>query len=120
MDFNPKLPTQGKVLKKHYKAMLIKNRDLKKVFPKPPMASLRQGKNLRRLLCKARLYPKPSARPARSSRTSAGWKPCSGNRKQCPVCPLTIPATNEIVNDFNGYKHVIKEIVDCQTFHKKV
>ena len=44
-----------------------------------------------------------------------GWKPCSGNRKQCPVCPLTFPATSEIVNDFNSYKHVIKENVNCQS-----
>ena len=57
LDYNPRLPNQSKVLKKHWKAMVIKNHSLKEIFPEPPMAGLRQGKNLQRLLCRARLSP---------------------------------------------------------------
>ena len=33
----------------------------------------------------------------------------------CPICPLVAPPTSEISSDFNGYKHVIKEEVNCQS-----
>ena len=109
------VPKQGKVLKKHHKAMLIKNNSLKRIFPKPPMAGLRQGKNLRRFLCKSRLFPKPTNRPVRSSRTSLGWKRCSKNRKECPICPFMAQPTSQVVSNFNGYKHTIKTNVNCQS-----
>ena len=55
------------------------------------MAGLRQCKNPRRLLCKARLEPKPPYRPVSNSRSTTGWKSCSGNRKMCPICPSVSP-----------------------------
>ena len=67
------------------------------------MAALRQGKNLRRLLCRSRLVPEPSNRPVRSSRTAVGWKPCSGYTKMCPICPFVAAPTSEIVNDLNEF-----------------
>ena len=91
LNYNPRLGNQSKILKKHHKAMLIKNQSLKDVFPEPPMAGLRQGPNLRRLLCRARLHPLPSSRPTRATQTAPGWRPCShnsANKKQCPNCPL--------------------------------
>ena len=115
MDFNPKLPKQSKVLAKHHRAMIIKNKSLLQVFPNRPMAGLRQGMNLRRLLCRTRLYPQISERPTRTSRKKPGWNRCSGNTKQCPICPFTAKPTTQVISDFNGYIHTIKDSVNCQS-----
>ena len=59
--------------------MVSENPELKDVFPEPPMAALRQGPNLRKLLCRSKL-PKFSRNPKRAShRNSAGWKRCSAS-----------------------------------------
>ena len=95
--------------------MLIKNNDLKEVFPEPPMAGLRQGKNLRRLLCRARLSPMPSSRPTRAAVAKPGWRSCAGNRRQCPACPFAMEATSQVTGQFSGYVHNIKDSVNCQS-----
>ena len=115
MNYNPRFPNQGQILRKHHRALCIKNKALKQVFPKPPMAGLRQHKNLKRLLCKPRLEQPPTDRPSRSSRTTPGWKPCKGNRSGCPICPYTAKATSKVVSDFNGYTHKITDDVNCQS-----
>ena len=114
LDYNPRLPNQSKVLKKHWKAMVIKNHSLKEIFPEPPMAGLRQGKNLQRLLCRARLSPPPSSRPARTTTTAPGWRKCAGNRRQCPACPYAMEPTNQVTGLYSGYTHTIKENINCQ------
>ena len=114
LDYNPRLPNQAKVLKEHWKAMVIKNSSLKEAFPEPPMAGLRQGKNLQRLLCRARLSPPPSSRPARTSTTTAGWRRCAGNRRQCPACPYTMDPTTQVTGLYSGYTHTIRENINCQ------
>ena len=57
VDFNPHMANTGPVFKKHYTAMVRKNSELKEVFPAPPMAALRQGKKLRRMLGSSKLHP---------------------------------------------------------------
>ena len=79
------------------------------------MAGLRQGKNLRRLLCRSRLFPKISNRPVRNSRTTPGWTRCAGNRKLCPICPLTAEPTSTVVSEYNGFSHKITDHVNCQS-----
>ena len=97
LDYNPFLPNQNKVLKKHHRAMTIKNTSLKEVFPDPPMAAFHQGPNLRRLLCRARLSPLAKSRPTRATQTSPGWRKCAKNRKPCPACPFAMDATSQIL-----------------------
>ena len=114
-DYNPRTPAIGPVLNKHYRAMLRTNTNLKQVFPGKPMAGLRQGKNLKRLICRAKLYPKPSSRPTRNTRSTPGWYPCSKfSNKQCPVCPFTLPPTSTVTGLASGYVHYIKDTVTCQ------
>ena len=57
-DFNPVLPPIGGVLNKHWRTMISDNPELKEPFPEPPMAALRQGPSLRRILCKSKLFKK--------------------------------------------------------------
>ena len=56
VDFNPHLPNISQVFKKHHKAMLFNGPHLAEMFPSPPMASYKQPDNLRKLLCKSKLY----------------------------------------------------------------
>ena len=89
-DFNPILPSIGGVLNKHWRTMISDNPDLKEPFPEPPMAALRQGPNLRRILCRSKLYKKTRNPTRATHRSAAGWKRCSSSGKaQCTICPYT-------------------------------
>ena len=102
----------GQVMKKHYKAMMRKNDKLEEFFPAPPMPALRQPKNLRRILCSSKLKPvQRSNRLQRGTHKNApGWKKCS---KPCHICPFTLPDCQEVVGQISGYKHKIKEPLNC-------
>ena len=43
------------------------------------------------------------------------YKLHTGNSKACPICPFTAPPTTQVISDFNGYKYVIKDQVNCQS-----
>ena len=115
-DFNPVLPKLSSVLTKHHRTMLSDNPDLKKVFPKPPMASLRQGPNLRRILCKATL-PKISRNPTRAThRSTSGWRRCSTTTgRQCPICPLTPTSASSVTSHLTNYTHTINTSLNCKS-----
>ena len=80
------------------------------------MASLRQGPNLRRKLCKATL-PKLSRNPTRAThRNTAGWKRCSTTTgRQCPVCPLTPTSATSITSHLTNYTHTLTHSMNCKT-----
>ena len=115
-DFNPILPKVSNVINKHYRTMITDNPELKKVFPAPPMASLRQGPNLRKKLCKATL-PKISRNPTRAThRNTAGWRRCSTSTgRQCPVCPFTPTSATSVTSQLTGYTHKITSSINCKT-----
>jgi hypothetical protein len=113
VDFNPHMAKPGPVMKKHYNAMIRKNGDLKEIFPAPPMAALRQGKNLRRILCSSKLHPLKRADRVRRGvhKNAPGWKNC---KKPCPICPYTLPDCAKIIGN-NGFEHEIIHSVNCDT-----
>ena len=75
-NYNPLLPKISTVLVKHYTAMIFNNPELQKVFPEPPMAALRQGPNLKKYLCRAKLskISRNKKLPRNSHKNAAGWK----------------------------------------------
>ena len=79
------------------------------------MAALRQGKNLRRLICIAKLHSPPTERPKRHQTNKPGWKPCQKYKKQCPICPYTHEPTSEVQGLASGYHHKINDDVNCQS-----
>ena len=95
--------------------MLFKKPELKSTFPNPPMAALRQPPNMRKILCRSSLYPiSRSDRFVRNSHRSApGWKKCGKGSTTC--CPFTLPPTTQVVGNFTGYKHDIRDSVNCET-----
>ena len=61
IDYNTDLPKPSLIFQKHHKAMLFDAPHLAEVFPSPPMTASRQPDNLRKLLCKSKLYPQNRA-----------------------------------------------------------
>ena len=78
------------------------------------MPAYRQPPNLRRILCKSKLYP--ARRANRLNRTThkdaPGWKKCG---KPCKICPYTLDNTSAIIGTASNFKHVIKEAVSCDS-----
>ena len=105
-DFNPLLPKISTVINKHFRSMINENPELSEVFPNPPMAALRQGPNLRKLLCRSKLF-KITRNPTRAThRNSAGWKRCSASGgRRCNQCPYTPESATSITSHVTGYTH---------------
>ena len=106
-DFNPLLPRISSVINKHFRSMVNENPELKDAFPEPPMAALRQGPNLRKLLCRSKLS-KVSRNPKRSThRNTAGWRRCSASGgRACNQCPYTPVSASSITSHTTGYTKV--------------
>ena len=113
-QYNPLLPKLSTVLTKHYNNMTFNNPELKEVFPEPPMGCLRQGSNLRKYLCRSKLYKNSrDTQYQRNSRKNlTGWRKCS---KPCPVCPLAAPSKHTVQSEVSDYIHNIKTPVTCQS-----
>ena len=113
-NYNPLLPKISSVLMKHHSAMIFNNPELQKVFPEPPMAALRQGPNLRKFLCRAKLskVSRNKKLPRNAHKDSAGWRKCS---KPCPICPFSAPPQNAVKSQVNNYEHRIVSPVNCQS-----
>ena len=113
-DYNPRIKELPNTIKKHHNGMLRKNPSLKEALGDNPMAALRQGKNLRRLICRAKLYPLSNEQTKRTYNTKPGWKACQKYGSQCPICPYTFGPTSEIKGLASGYTHKINDNVNCQ------
>lgn len=114
VDYNPYMPKISSIFYKHHKAMITSNPELKKTFPKSPMAALRQPPNLRKLLCKSKLYSQISRKEVcrTCSRIQPSWKKCG---KSCPICSYALPACKNIEGTFSHFKHEFKENLNCNT-----
>ena len=76
---------------------------MRKVFPKAPRVVNKRGKNMKEMLCRAKLPPEPKSirtRAASSARRS-GFRRCG--KPRCPMCPFT--------GEASGGVRVIKEVV---------
>ena len=114
VDYNPHLPNISQIFKKHHRTMLINAPYLAEMFKSPPMASYRQPPNLRRLVCKSKLYPiNKNRKLGRGAHKNApGWKKCG---KNCKICPFTSDNTNVVTGLASGFIHHIKEPVTCDS-----
>ena len=113
INFDPHLPNVNSILKKHHKAMILRNDDLAKDFEKAPMVAYRQPANLRKLICRAKLFnctKRSNSRQARKD--NIGWRKCGNS---CHICPFTLPKTNHLTGIASNYTHNIKQKLDCNT-----
>ena len=102
-------------MNKHYSTITFNNPDLKAIFPKPPMAaSLWQGFNLRKYLCRSQLFrsSRNTQFQRNTTKTLDGWKKCL---KPCPVYTLSAPPKHTVQSELSDYTHTIKTQVNCQS-----
>ena len=92
--------------------MISEDQRLWPAFEHPPMVCYQRPKNLKDILCRARLPPLRPIRPPRS-----GFKRCSKGR--CHLCPYTGIQPGEILPHVkihhSGEVIEIKSPIDCQT-----
>jgi hypothetical protein len=114
IDFNPHLPKASEVFQKHHRSMLISAPHLEEMFPTPPMPAYRQPDNVRKIICKSKLYPlnRATRLKRQTHKEAPGWKRCG---KPCKICPFTMGNTSAVVATASGYIHTIKEQVSCDT-----
>ena len=91
VEYNPRTtPTFQGILKQNYQSMLDMDSRMKKVFPTGPKVVNKRGKNVKEMLCRAKIPPKLSTtmrtRSTAASRR-AGFRRCGKSR--CPMCPFT-------------------------------
>ena len=79
------------------------------------MAALRQPPNIRKILCRAKLFPiKRSTKYVRNChKTAPGWKKCGKGSTTC--CPFTFPPTTQVTAQITGYCHKFKDSVNYET-----
>ena len=90
VEFDPRTtPSFQNILSKNYQGMLDLDSRMKKVFPNCPKVMNKRGKNMKEMLCRAKLPPKLSTMRTRSSAAArrAGFRRCGKSR--CPMCPFT-------------------------------
>ena len=113
INFDPYLPNVNSILKKHHKAMILRNNDLAKDFEKAPMVAYRQPANLRKMICRAKLFNYTNRSNLRQARKdNIGWSKCGNS---CHICPFTLPKTNHLTGIASNYTHIINQKLDCNT-----
>ena len=106
VTFDPRLPSIGKILKKHWRTMVTNDPSLKETFPEPPLVAYRRPKSIRDKLIRSEV-PKLSSRPKRELR---GMKKCL----KCPFCPFVVEGVMVKATATNATVE-LNAVVNCQT-----
>ena len=112
----------GRILADNYNQMVSRDRRLSKIFPKPPKPGFTRGKNIKELLCRARLPP------VRNVNTRAGGElarhgvtRCNKGlaRQGCAACPYITSKPNQVIRSvkFHSTGQVIQVEgrINCKT-----
>ena len=109
--FDQRVPNLSKIMHKNWQTMLSDDSRLKSVFPEPPMVCYKRGRNLREILCQARLPP------GRLGRHEDGFRMCM--QPNCRLCPYTGLRPGEVVRSIKishtGEEVQIKGELTCQS-----
>ena len=87
---------------------MVKDKKLSNTFKEPPMVAFRQPANLRKILCHAKLPPKPRLHPKRKQ---LGIKKCN---KPCIICDYVFPS-KEFPSTHKGEKFKMNGEFTCFT-----
>ena len=82
VSYNPQLPNMEKIVKKHWRSMVVQNQYLKEVFEQPPIVAYKRNKNIKETIIRAKLAKKT----VREKRYLPGMKQCRNTR--CRTCPF--------------------------------
>jgi len=122
ITYKPQLPSVANIIQKHWRSMTFENDSTKEIFPEPPMVSYRQPKNLKGLLCRAKVPKKQERQTRGNTHSSKGLKKCL--KSKCCMCPFinsspNIESTNSDVKlqtskSFNCFSKSVIYILTCQ------
>ena len=99
--FDPRLPDVNAIVKRHFNLMIDTDSYLKRVFTDGVQVAYARHRNLRDLLCRAKLYLVINE-TGRSARLLTGWKRCMNNCMTCKYSrdmkSFKCTATGETIN----------------------
>ena len=122
VEFDPRTtPSFQAILNNNYQGMLEMDSRMKKVFPTCPKVVNKRGKNLKEVICRAKLPPKLGTLRTRSAAAHrrSGFRRCG--RPRCPMCPYTgdaaegRKAVKEVLVTSSNTKLTITQDMTCQT-----
>jgi len=112
LKYHPGLPKISAILKKHH-SVLIKDPQMKEIFPNPLIVSYQRPKNLREILIRAKLPPFRNNTRASNPRKciTKGFKHCN-KRADCCLCPRSQERdTHECISFHNVFP--IQSRISC-------
>ena len=81
VNFDPRLPSLGNIMAKHWISMVSRNTYLEEVFKRPPLIAYKRQQNIRGHLVRAKVAPAKGPYPQKKI---VGMKKCGQN---CTACP---------------------------------
>ena len=88
------------ILTANYDQVIRRDQRLKKIFPKPPRPAYTRGRNVKELLCRARLPPDVEVNTrSRAELARSGVSRCNKGlaRKGCVACPYITSRPSEVI-----------------------
>ena len=116
-------PALASVLETNYQQMVGRDQRLARIFQKPPRPAFKRGKNIRELLCRARLPP-----VKRRVNTRAGGQEAKNSLTRCnkslgrngyTACPFITTRPNEVIKSVRvhstGQDIPVEGRINCKT-----
>ena len=115
-------PALGEILRNNHEAACSRDSRFRQLFPKAPKPVFRRGKNLKQILCKAKL-PKIKALNTRAADRGShnGVTRCNkgSGRSQCKACPYLTERPNQVIKELkvhsSGETIKIEDQINCKT-----
>ena len=115
-------PALGTILRNNYEAACNRDSRFKTIFPNVPKPVFKRGKNLKQLLCRAKLpKPKPVNTRASDRQNKNGVSRCNKGkgRKQCGACVYLTKHPNQVKKTIkinsSGESVKIEDPINCKT-----
>jgi len=106
--FDPRLPSISSIVHKHFEHMKTTDPYLSRVFNDGVQVAYKRNKNIRDILCRARLYPIQNEKNSRPKRTVVGFKRCG----KCLTCTYSTDVKN-FKCSASGEQFFIKQAISC-------
>ena len=115
-------PALATVLEANYQQMVGRDQRLGRIFPKVPKPAYRRGKNIKELLCRARLPPvRKVATRAGEQEARSGLSRCNKGlaRNGCAACPIITSRPNQVIRSVRihttGQEVQVEGSITCKT-----
>ena len=115
-------PALAAVLENNYQQMVARDQRLGRIFPNKPKPAFRRGKNIKELLCKAKLPPvRRIATRAREEEARSGLSRCNKGlgRNGCSACPFITLRPNQVIRSVKihttGQEVQVEGRITCKT-----